>query len=463
MVVRKYRVPYLTRAKSLKILLALSGRQGAKCPTKAPRVSISVTNRSGRKNQILAVAVLKGAVMRYVRVSALLPATILVLSVFIWAQSSTTSLHGTVSDTKGAVLPGASVTISDPQTGFSRSTKTDDQGVYQFLQLPPATYVVTVIASGFANLKQENVRLMVNTPATLNLNMQVQGQTVTVEVSGAAPLVNTTDASLGHAFGSEKIENLPFEGRDPVGILSLQPGVVFIAPKNVVNEGTDSRGGAVNGARSDQTNVTLDGVDNNDQLKGFAFTGALRATLDSIEEFRVTTTNAGVDQGRSSGAQVQLVTKSGSNQIHGAAYEYHRPKNLVANDYFNKHSQEQTCLQNGTPSSDPSCNTAPSLLRNTFGGSFGGPIKKDRLFYFLAYEGQRTRENQQVTREVPSTLLRQGIIEYQCSDPTLCPGGTQQIQGVDPSGNPKTYSVAVPAGLFDLGAPQIASMDARAS
>ncbi len=121
---------------------------------------------------------------------------------------------------------------------------------------------------------------------------------------------------------------------------------------------------------------------------------------------------------------------------------------------------------------DPSCNKPPSLLRNTFGGSFGGPIKKDRLFYFLAYEGQRTRENTQVTREVPSTLLRQGIIEYQCAPildangnviqtaAQVCPGGTQQIQGVDSTGlNPVTYTVNVPAGLNALGAPQIASMD----
>ncbi|PYX63667.1 MAG: hypothetical protein DMG74_16050 [Acidobacteria bacterium] len=221
--------------------------------------------------------------MRSLRALALVVVVVVsVVHVGVWAQSSTTSLRGTVSDSKGGVLPGASVTIGDAEAGFSRNTKTDDQGVYQFLQLPPATYVVTVIAAGFANLKQENVRLMVNTPATLNLNMQVQGQTITVEVSGTAPLVNTTDASLGHAFGAEKIENLPFEGRDPVGILSLQPGVVFIAPKNVVNEATDSRGGSVNGARSDQTNVTLDGVDNNDQLKGLAFEGALRSTLDSL-------------------------------------------------------------------------------------------------------------------------------------------------------------------------------------
>src|SRR5438270_6014521 len=265
--------------------------------------------------------------------------TILTLSTFLLAQTATTSLRGTVTDPKGAVVSGASVTLSDPATGFSRTTKTDSQGAYQFLELPPATYQMTVTASGFATVKQTDIKLMVNTPATLNPTLQVTGGTVTIEVTGAAPLVNTTDATLGHAFGTEQIANLPFEGRDPVGILSLQPGVVFIAPKDVVNEASDSRGGAVNGARSDQTNVTLDGVDNNDQLKGMAFEGALRSTLDSLQEFRVTTSNSNADAGRSSGAQVSLVTKSGTNSFHGTAYEYNRSKIGEANDWFNKRSQ----------------------------------------------------------------------------------------------------------------------------
>src|SRR5258708_6286249 len=253
-------------------------------------------------------------------------------------------------------------------------------------------------------LKEENVRLMVSTPATLNFTVVVQGQTVTVEVAGTAALVNTTDATLGHAFGTEKLENLPFEGRDPVGILSLQPGVVFIAPKDnpQVNEGQDSRGGAVNGARSDQTNVTLDGVDNNDQLLGHAFEGAVRATLDSLQEFRVTTSNSNADAGRSSGAQVSLVTKSGTNHFHGSAYEYNRSKIGEANDWFNKKSQ----LDSGLP------NVPPHLVRNTFAATVGGPILKDRVFFFAAYEGQRTHENQQITRIVPSADLRNGIVSY---------------------------------------------------
>ena len=158
----------------------------------------------------------------------------------------------------------------------------------QFLQLPPATYVVTTTAAGFATIRQPNVELRVNTPGTVNVTIKVSAVTETVDVTGTAPLVNTQDATLGHAFGADQIANLPFEGRDPTGILSLQPGVVFTGNSAHINPGADSRSGAVNGARSDQTNVVLDGVDNNDQLLGTAFQGALRVPLDSLEEFKVT-------------------------------------------------------------------------------------------------------------------------------------------------------------------------------
>src|SRR5216684_7519523 len=369
----------------------------------------------------------------------------LAVSILVSAQSATTSLRGTVYDSKGAVVSGAAVTIANNQTGFSRTAKTGSQGEYQFVQIPPATYVVTVAATGFATLKEESVRLMVSTPATLNFTVVVQGQTVTVEVAGTAPLVNTTDATLGHAFGTEKLENLPFEGRDPVGILSLQPGVVFVGG-DLVNQAIDSRGGSVNGARSDQTNVTLDGVDNNDQLLGLAFQGAVRSTLDSLQEFRVTTSNSNADSGRSSGAQVSLVTKSGTNRVHGSAYEYNRSKIGEANDWFNKKSQ----LESGLP------NEPPHLVRNTFGATVGGPIVKDRIFFFAAYEGQRTHENQQITRVVPSADLRNGIVSYVCdaTDPSCPASGIVTLQPSDLAQLDPNCSTPVPgfpSGTCPLG------------
>ena len=369
-----------------------------------------------------------------------------------WAQTGTTSLRGVVTDAGGASVPGATVTITSPETGVTLTTKTDKEGAYQFLEIRPGTYSLTITATGFATVKQSGLQLLVSTPRTNDIKMEVASVAMTVEVVSSAQTINTQDATLGGAFATTQLDSLPTEGRDPVAILSLMPGVVFNADREQVDLNADSRGGSVNGARSDQTNVTLDGVDDNDQMKGFAFTGALRATLDSIEEFRVTTSNAGADQGRSSGAQVALVTKSGGNTIHGTAYEYNRPTNTVANDYFNKHAE----LNAGEP------NKPPFLLRNTFGGSFGGPIKKDRAFYFLSYEGQRTREAAQVRRTVPSVALKHGVIQYLCVlnpdgslNTTQCPGNT--VTGTN------GFTFTAQPGYQALGLSQIAQMDPNCS
>jgi len=318
------------------------------------------------------------------------------------AQVSTTSLHGVVSDPAGAVISTAQVTLSNSADGFTRTVATSERGEYQFLQVPPGTYALSASAAGFAAARRESVVLLVNTPATLNLVLQVGKAETTVDVSGEASAVNTVDATLGNAFDSSQIAALPSEGRNAVELLSLQAGVSYVG--NQVNTGADSRGGAVNGARSDQTNVTVDGLDNNDQLEGLAFTGALRVPMDSLEEFRVTTTNANADSGRSSGAQVTLVTKSGTNQFHGSAYEYNRTLLGAANDWFNKGAQ----ISSGLP------NKPGQLIRNTFGGAVGGPIVKNRLFFFANYEGQRSREAVQTNQAVPSANLRQGIVTY-CS------------------------------------------------
>ena len=340
-----------------------------------------------------------------------------VLSSLLWGQSSTTSVRGTVSDPQGAVLVGADVTLSNPATGFTESKKTDRDGVFQFLQIPPGTYGLTVTAAGFATLEEKNLVLLVNLPATANVTMRLKAEIATVEVQSQNVQVNTQDATIGNAFGTSQIAALPFEGRDPTQILSLQPGVTYVGTN--VDQNQDSRGGSVSGARSDQTNITLDGIDDNDQVKGYAFQGALRSTLDSLQEFRVTTSNANADEGRSSGAQVALVTKGGTNAFHGTAYEYNRNNVGYANDWFNKQAE----LQSGLP------NTPGQLIRNTFGATFGGPIRKDRVFFFLAYEGQRTRENVQVTRVVPSNNLRAGIMQYlYCPTGQTCPPATDSVE-----------------------------------
>src|SRR5215471_2374533 len=334
---------------------------------------------------------------------------LLAISALCWAQSATTSMHGTVTDKSGARLSGARVTLKNVERAFERSVNTGGEGEYEFLQVPPGTYQMSVEMTGFRRSEQRDVQLLVSTPATLNVTLEVGAISETVEVSAEAALVNTTDASIGNAFNEQQVKNLPLEGRNVPDPLTLQAGVAYTGNRQDVNRDVDTRSGAVNGARSDQSNITLDGVDVNDQEKGSAFTSVLPVTLDSVQEFRVTTTNANADQGRSSGAQVSLITKSGTNNFHGSLYEYHRNTYTSANDYFVKLAE----LQSGQP------NLPPKLIRNIFGGSLGGPFVKDRFFFFVNYEGSRQREEASVIRIVPSDNLRKGMIQYRCdtSDP----------------------------------------------
>jgi hypothetical protein len=342
---------------------------------------------------------------------------------------ATTSLHGTVVDPNGAAVPAAQLTLENEARAFKTETRTGPDGAYEFSQLPPATYQLTVAAPGFKTIIESRVILQVSTPATLNVKLSISDVAESVTVNAAAAtMVNTSDATLGNPFDSRQILTIPSEGRNPVELLSLQPGVTYVG--NQVDTDADSRGGAVNGARSDQSNITVDGIDNNDQLLGKAFTGVLRIPADSLEEFRVTTTNSNADAGRSSGAQVTLVTKSGTNSFHGSAYEYNRSLIGAANDWFNKHAQ----LDNGLP------NEPGKLIRNTFGAAVGGPVWKNRLFFFANFEGQRSRETVQVVQPVPSANLRQGIVSYLCdavTDPG-CSTANSAVQvtaapGVDPT------------------------------
>jgi hypothetical protein len=344
---------------------------------------------------------------------------LLSLAPSVLAQNATTSLRGSVKDPSGAVVPGATVTLTDNATGKVLQTTSNSGGDYQFNQVPPAKYAIKVSAAGFAD-QSKIAELLVNQPATIDFALSVQASSEVVNVSAEAQTLNTTDATLGNAFNNATIQALPSEGRNVPELLALQPGVLYLGHDN--NQTADSRSGAVNGGRSDQGNVTIDGLDDNDQVNGYAFTGVLRETLDSVEEFRVTTSNSNADAGRSSGAQVSLVTKSGTNQFHGSAYEYHRPTFTVANDWFNKQAQ----LASGEP------NIPGKLIRNTFGAAVGGPIIKNKLFFFANYEGQRTAENTQVNETAPTDSFKRGLVTYQsvAGNQTL---GAADIAKMDPN------------------------------
>lgn len=344
-----------------------------------------------------------------------------------FGQTATTSLRGTITDPSGALVPGAKIMLVDPANGSKFNTVADSSGNYTFPQIPPAKYVITVTAPGFGQ-QSKTAELLVNQPATINFAVAIQTTSETVDVSGVAQTLNTTDATIGNAVGNETIEAMPLDGRDPISLLSLQPGVLFLGETiNLANktdpQDQDSRQGAVAGARSDQGNVTLDGIDDNDEVNGYAFNGVLRSTLDSTEEFRVTTSNANADGGRSSGAQISLVTKSGTNNFHGSLYEYHRPSNLVANDWFVKNEQI----------TDHQPNRPTKYIVNTFGGSLGGPILKNKLFFFYNYEGQRLATNQTVSAVTPSATFRNGQLGYLAADGSTVMLTSAQIAQLDAS------------------------------
>src|SRR5712675_1760794 len=334
-------------------------------------------------------------------VCRIIAALLALLAVGTSAMGQATSVRGTVVDPSGKAVAGATVELANSASKTERTTTTGDQGEYQFLFVPPGTYKLAVTASGFRHYEQTDLQLLVNTPATANVQLKIGGTNETVTVTGEAPAINLVDASLGNSFDEVQVKQLPLEGRNVPDLLSLQAGVAYTGNR-IGDKDQDTRNGAVNGARSDQSNVTLDNVDVNDQSNGYAFTSVLPVTQDSVQEFRVTTTNYGADQGQGSGAQVALVTKSGTNAYHGSLYEYLRNTVTSANDYLVKQSE----LNIGDP------NKPLQLNRNIFGVSVGGPVQKDRLFFFANYEGTREREQQRAERVIPTPSLCQGVFQY---------------------------------------------------
>lgn len=378
-----------------------------------------------------------------------------------FAQTGTASIRGTVRDPQGNVVSGAKVTVSNQAKNFSRTQVTGDDGSYSFTALAPDTYSVDAEAAGFKKSNVSDVRAQVDTTKDLDITLEVGQVTETITViSGTEATLNSTDASIGSAFESRRIQELPLNARNIVGLLSLQPGV--------------TREGEVNGSRRDQANITLDGIDVNEQqtgldvvngtnratnVQGDAFASVLRMTPDSVQEFRVTTSNPNSTQGRSSGGQVTLVTKSGTNDFHGSLFEYHRNTITTSNDYFNNARGRFVATDPEVISGEKQVGDErvprPKLIRNIFGGTLGGPIKKNRAYFFYSFEGRRDAAEESVVRDVPTATLRQGTVRYRCivdaiNNP-LCPAsGIRTLTPADIAGiYPATGGVNL-AGLAIL-------------
>lgn len=304
------------------------------------------------------------------------------------AQSGTTSISGTISDPNGQIISGAIVKLNNAEKGFSRTTISRENGTFSFPAIQTGVYRLEIEMNGFKKFIKSDIRALVDTPTEISAVLEIGNinETVNIKSDTAESLLNTQDATIGNPFNSTQVTQLPTEARDVVNLLTLQPGV--------------TRFGYVVGGRSDQANITLDGIDVNEVVTNDIFAPVLRLNAEAIEEFRVTTTNANASQGRSSGAQISLVTKSGTNDFRGAIFLTGRRTQWTANDFFNNRDGVER----------------PKLDRNVFGGAIGGAIIKNRAFFFYSYEGERTTRGETNVRVVPLANLGNGIVRFQTTN-----------------------------------------------
>lgn len=340
--------------------------------------------------------------------------------------AQTSSLQGAIKDPSGALVPGAVITITNIETSASRQELSDDSGNYGFLQVLPGPYKVEVQLPGFTT-KVSQVVLQVGEPLTLNLELAVGQASDVVSVTAETTTINTQNAAVGNPFTEKQIIELPLQTRNVVALLSLEPGV--------------ASSGQVLGGRADQNNVTLDGANVNDNRGSNGFNSVLQIPLDSVQEFKTTIAGQGADQGHMAGGQVSLITKSGTNTFHGSVYEYNRNTDFEANDWFSNRAHV----------------ARPALIRNQYGVSAGGPIKKNKLFFFYNWEGRKDRSATSAKATVPSDTLKQGIVKVLLKSGQTVTLTPADVKALDPLGigeNPYITNLMqqYPSGNNPLGA-----------
>jgi hypothetical protein len=303
----------------------------------------------------------------------------------LWAQTTGT-IRGTVTDPSGAVIPAAQVTAILTQANASRATETNAEGVYVFPTLPVGRYTVVVKVEGFEEYRQAEVEVQIGHVTVVNAALELGTLAQVITAEAAPPLVETTNTQMGAVVSDRELTTLPLNARDTYQLLQLQPGVQSQLGSDLFY-GSDQAGVvSVNGGRGRSNNYTVNGGDANDQ---FANLPAIQPSPDSIEEFRVMTSTFDAEFGRNSGSVVNVVTKSGGNTVHGNVYEFLRNQHLNSRNFFEV--------------------TRPDFNQNQFGGTLGGPIKRDRTFFFLSYEGRRIHQGiPSATVAVPTAAERQG-------------------------------------------------------
>ncbi len=331
---------------------------------------------------------------RSVRLKHLLTAATVLCMALLWAdanaQQTTAKIVGTVTDQQGAVVPGVKITVTNTATNVTTETTTDKGGFYQALNLPIGTYKIVARHEGFRALEVTTAPLEINQSLRADLKLEVGAPTEQVLVESKASGVETINPTLGQSVTSRPIVNLPLNGRNVLSLALLQPGVTEDNP----DDGSTTQGFNIGGGRTDSVTYLLDGGLNNDLIdNGVVY----NPNPDSVAEFRILTSNYTAEYGRNGAGVISVVTKSGTNQFHGSAFDFVRNTDFDANAYFNK---------------NPLVNPVPlprnNLKRNQFGGTFGGPIVKNRLFFFTAYQGQRQVETDVLPEQQTFTTAELG-------------------------------------------------------
>ena len=351
--------------------------------------------------------------------SKLFVGLVMVLAVSLcFGQTQSARLQGTIHDASGAIVPNAKVVAVNNATKDSTEATANSSGAYVMPVLRPGTYTLAVEAAGFSKSVVTGIELAVSANISQDVTLDVGKLTETVEVTANVVAVTTADAQVSAAVTMTDIDNLPQLARQPIALTYFQPGVAI--SQNGSNAGADYSYSHINGMRQGSNNNTLDGIDVNDAVAPRLGLSMTANNTDSVEEFRVVTEGGKAEYGRNAGGQVELITRSGSNAYHGAIFEYIRNTALNANDFF---SNKSGVLK-------------PMFIQNMFGGSFGGPIKHNKLFIFGNEQTRRTHQQISRNRTVPSDLAKQGIFQWASG------GVTQQFnvlnadprhKGIDPT------------------------------
>src|SRR5690242_17831702 len=328
----------------------------------------------------------------------------------VMAQVERASIVGTIRDSSGSVVPGVTVKVINQGTNNTTNLQTDEAGEYSATNLTPGAYTVEAEKTGFTRRVYRDFVVQVTQIARLDITLELGAVEQTVEVTGEAPLLQTENSTVGQVISSQPISALPLNGRNLAQLAILAPGVTGLtyAQTGTINAGArpdELRPGGTtieaNGARDSSNQLLIDGIDNTEMI---AQTFIVRPAIDGLQEFKVLTNNAGAEFGRAGGAVVITSTKSGTNQFHGSLFEFLRNSVLDAKNYF-----------------DRATAPIPPYKLNDFGGTIGGPILRNRTFFFVDYEGTRERLGQTIVVTVPTAAMKagnfQGIVPNGIFDP----------------------------------------------